>query len=164
VRTGGKSGHIKASRLLLGLGLLSLLLSLPGCAPKSVRTYEPAPNAALRAGVVDYAVTLLGKHYRNGAKGPDTFDCSGFVYYVYGRFKVAVPVSTAGLNRAGREISRDDMAAGDLAIFRISRDYHVGIMINRLEFVHASASRGVAIDSIDATYWKRNLSHFRRIL
>ncbi len=140
------------------------MLSAPGCAPKSVRLYEPAPPSELRGNIVDYAVTLLGKQYRNGAKGPDVFDCSGFVYHVYGRFNIVVPVSTAGLNRVGYEISRDDIEAGDLAIFRISQDYHVGIMINRLEFVHASTSRGVAIDSIDAPYWKRNFSHFRRIL
>jgi cell wall-associated NlpC family hydrolase len=40
----------------------------------------------------------------------------------------------------------------------------VGIMINRVEFIHASKSRGVTVDSIDAAYWRRNLSHFRRIL
>jgi hypothetical protein len=37
-------------------------------------------------------------------------------------------------------------------------------MINRLEFVHASKSRGVTVDSVDAVYWKRAFSHFRRIL
>jgi cell wall-associated NlpC family hydrolase len=164
MRTGRIIGQVSLSRPFLGLALLSLLLSVPGCAPKSVKLYESAPASSLRGSIADFAITLLGKPYRNGAKGPDSFDCSGFVYYVYGRFNVAVPVSTEGLNRTGYEISRDDIAAGDLAIFTISRDYHVGIMINRLEFVHASKSRGVVIDSIDAPYWRRNFSRFRRIL
>jgi cell wall-associated NlpC family hydrolase len=157
-------GRIIAFRFLLGLAMFSLLFSAQGCAPKNVRQYAPSPASGPKGDIVDYAITLLGKHYRNGAKGPDTFDCSGFVYHVYGRFNIPVPVSTAGLNRAGYEISREDIVAGDLAIFKISREYHVGIMINKLEFVHASKSRGVAIDSVDAPYWKRNFSHFRRIL
>lgn len=151
-------------RLFIGLAALCLVLFASGCAPKSVRPYESAPSYELRGSIVDYAVTLLGKNYRNGAKGPDSFDCSGFVYYVYGRFNVAVPVSTAGLNKTGYEVPRDDISPADLAVFRISSDYHVGIMINRLEFIHASKSRGIAIDSIDAPYWKRNFSHFRRVL
>ena len=160
----GTLGRVRASRILMGLAALSFLLSCLGCAPKNVRLYESVPPSSLRGKIVDYAVTQLGKHYRNGAKGPDAFDCSGFVYYVYGRFNVILPLSTAGLNKTGYVISRDDVAAADLAIFRISGDYHVGIMINRLEFVHASKSRGVVVDSVDAPYWRRNFSDFRRIL
>jgi cell wall-associated NlpC family hydrolase len=161
MRTGAKS---RLPGLLAGMAALLLILIVPGCAPKSVRPYESSGTSEMRGSIVDYAVTLLGKPYRNGAKGPDTFDCSGFVYYVYTRFNVAVPVSTAGLNKTGYEVSRDEIFPGDLAIFRISSEYHVGIMINRLEFVHASKSRGVAIDSVDATYWKKYFSHFRRVL
>ncbi len=150
--------------ILLGLIVFYFLLVAFGCGPKRVRVYEPTSASGIRGNIVDYSMNLLGKHYRNGAKGPETFDCSGFVYYVYGRFNVAVPVSTAGLNRTGYAISKDDVAAGDLAIFRISGDYHVGIMINRVEFIHASKSRGVVIDSVEAPYWRRNFSHFRRIL
>jgi cell wall-associated NlpC family hydrolase len=164
MRTGRMTRRTASFRLIVGLAALCLVLSTSGCAPKSVRPYESAPSYELRGSIVDYAVTLLGKNYRNGAKGPDSFDCSGFVYYVYGRFNVAVPVSTAGLNKAGYEVPRDDISPADLAVFKISRDYHVGIMINRLEFIHASKSRGIAIDSIDAPYWKRNFSHFRRVL
>ena len=118
----------------------------------------------MRDDIVRYAVTLLGKPYRNAAKGPDAFDCSGFVHYVYKRFDITVPISTEGLNRMGYEISRSDVLIGDLVVFRIKRDHHVGIMINGLEFIHASTSRGVAIDSVDAPYWKRNFSQFRRVI
>ena len=157
-------GQAKAPRLLICLAAFFFLLSAPGCAPKKVRLYQSASASGLRENIIDYAITLLGKHYRNGAKGPDTFDCSGFVYYVYGRFNVALPLSTAGLNKTGYAISKDGVTAADLAIFRISGDYHVGIMVNRIEFVHASKSRGVVIDRIDAPYWRRNFSHFRRVL
>ena len=157
----------RSSKVLLvlqGLVVLSLLAALLGCVSTAVRTQAPAPDAAFRECIVDYAVTLLGMPYRNGAKGPNAFDCSGYVYFVYSRFGVVVPVSTEGLSRVGREVSREDVVMADLAIFSIKGDRHVGIMINSLEFIHASKSKGVMIDSIDAPYWKRNFSHFQRVL
>ena len=160
----GRRRAVKTIRFLAGLAAVSSLLSGFGCAPKAVRIYEPEPAVKARGDIVRYAMTLLGKPYRNAAKGPDAFDCSGFVHYVYGRFDVSVPVSTEGLNRTGYEIERNKVEVGDLVVFRIKRDYHVGIMINEVEFIHASKSRGVTIDNVDASYWKRNLRNFRRVL
>ena len=154
----------KDIRFFVSLTIVLSLLATFGCAPKVVRTYESAPAARMSGDIVRYAVTLLGKPYKNGAKGPDAFDCSGFVYYVYGRFGMAVPVSTEGLDKIGYEIGRSDVASGDLVVFLIKRERHVGIMINRLEFIHASKSRGVTVDSVKAAYWKRNFLHFKRIL
>jgi cell wall-associated NlpC family hydrolase len=144
--------------------LLALVLSAPfACAPKKIKVYESESAIQTRNSLAEYAITLLGKPYRSGAKGPQSFDCSGLVHYVYGRFNVMMPVSTEGLGKVGHEISRGTMTAGDLAVFRIKGDMHVGIMINALEFIHASKSRGVAIDSLDLPYWQRNFSHFRRV-
>jgi cell wall-associated NlpC family hydrolase len=142
--------------------LLSLLLSF-GCGPKKIRVYESTPVPQVKGDIVQYAVTLLGRPYKSAAKGPDYFDCSGLVHYVYKRFDITLPSSTEGLSKIGHEISYGDVAVGDLVMFRIKREGHVGIMINRLEFIHASRSRGVAIDSVDAGYWKKYFSHFRRV-
>lgn len=145
------------------LFVLTLLLVF-GCAPKKVKVYESATVPEVRSGIARYAVTLLGKPYRSAAKGPDSFDCSGLVYYVYKRFDITVPYHTEGINRVGREVPADDIMVGDLVVFKIKREYHVGIMISKREFIHASKSRGVAVDSIEARYWRRNFSHFRRVL
>jgi cell wall-associated NlpC family hydrolase len=154
---------IKRMRFSLTL-LLALVLSAPfACAPKKIKVYETESAIQARSSLAEYAITLLGKPYRSGAKGPQSFDCSGLVYYVYGRFDVMMPASTEGLGRVGYEVSRNNMTAGDLAVFRIKGDMHVGIMINALEFIHASKSRGVAIDSVDLPYWQQNFSHFRRV-
>jgi cell wall-associated NlpC family hydrolase len=159
-----QSGLTKTTGFLVILLVVCALAGAFGCAPKKVRVYETLPTLQARDNLVEYAVTLLGKPYRNGAKGPQAFDCSGFVHYVYERFDVMLPISTEGLTKIGCEISRDDLAVGDLVLFLIKGDMHVGIMINDLEFIHASKSRGVAIDSIDFPYWKEACSHFRRIL
>ncbi len=44
--------------------------------------------------VVDYARTFIGKPYVWGAKGPNSFDCSGFVYYVFKHFGISLPASS----------------------------------------------------------------------
>ena len=154
----------KGMRSCVGLAIVASLLVVFGCAPKKIQVYESVPAPQVRDQLVQYAVTHLGKPYRNGAKGPEAFDCSGFVYYVFRRFDIAVPISTDGLNRIGYEISRSDVLVGDLVVFRIKREHHVGIMMNRTDFIHASKSRGVVVDNVDATYWRRNLLNFRRII
>jgi cell wall-associated NlpC family hydrolase len=144
---------------------LAFVAMLPlGCAPKKITIYEPSPIRAVKNDIAEYAVTLLGTPYKSGSKGPSAFDCSGFVHYVYEHFQVALPVSTEGLTRIGSEVSRNDVTPGDLVVFRIKGEMHVGIVINALEFVHASKSRGVAIDSLDIPYWQRTFLYFRRIL
>jgi cell wall-associated NlpC family hydrolase len=150
--------------VLCGLvALLSVILS-SGCAPKKIKGYGSVPSAEARESIVRYATTLLGKPYQSAAKGPEAFDCSGLVYYVYKHFDIKLPVSTNGLNRSGVEITRDDVVSADLVLFKIRSDYHVGIMINDRQFIHASKSRGVAVDSLEQKYWKNCLDQFRRVL
>ena len=159
----GRRGLTKAALFFAGLVIALLLLVSFGCAPRTIRGFEAGPVPDKREDIVQYAVTLLGKPYKSAGKGPDAFDCSGFVSHVFGRFDITLPSSTRALDMVGYEISRDDVLMGDLVIFHVKRDNHVGIMINAFEFIHASTSRGIAIDSIDASYWKRSFSHFRRV-
>lgn len=142
--------------------LIVVILLVWGCAPKKVRVYESLPES--REKIVTYAMTLIGKPYRNAAKGPEAFDCSGLVYYVYKRFDVNVPNHSEALDRTGVEINREEVLGGDLVFFKIKKAYHIGIMINERQFIHASQSRGVAVDALDTPYWQRGFLRFRRIL
>jgi cell wall-associated NlpC family hydrolase len=135
---------------------------LAACAPKKIRLYglsDPTRNS-----VVVSALALQGKPYKNGAKGPDAFDCSGLVYYVFKQQRVSLPPPAEAQGRAGREIDRESIQPGDLVFFKIKDDFHIGIMVNGGEFVHASSSRGVAIDSVTAVYWQKRLVGFRSVL
>jgi len=151
-------------RALTLLFVLCLLMALAGCAPKKVRVYEGEGLPGKGDAIVQYAVGLLGKPYKSGGKGPDAFDCSGFVYYVYKRYEISVPYTTDDLARAGSPVTRENVLAGDLVIFTVKKNYHVGIMMNQREFVHASSSKGVAIGNVDSYYWRRGFSQFRRVL
>ncbi len=133
-----------------------------GCAPKQVKVYET--ETGTRNEIIRQAFNLLGKPYKNGAKGPDAFDCSGFIYFVYQKVGLTLPVMTEGQIKSGSGLSGDMVQPGDLVFFKIKNDLHAGIMINKKDFIHASKSRGVAVDDINASYWRKSLIGFRSIL
>jgi cell wall-associated NlpC family hydrolase len=141
------------------LCLLALLLLLPGCLSKKVRPQEPLQET--RSNIISAALVLQGKPYRNGARGPDAFDCSGFIHYVYKKARIVLPVTTDDLGKMGVDIPRGSVLPGDLVFFKIKRDLHVGLLLNQREFIHASKSRGVAIDDLTVPYWTKNLRGFR---
>jgi len=142
--------------------LLFLVFIIVGCGPKKVRI--PEPLSETRTNVVRTAIDLLGKSYKNGGRGPDAFDCSGLVYYAYKKSGLSLPVTAEEQGRSGVEVSREATLPGDLVIFKIKRDFHVGIVLNDREFVHASKSRGVAIDDLSLPYWTKSLKGFRSVL
>ena len=141
---------------------ISLMFLIPSCAPKKVRIYDMPEGA--RSDLVQIALAQQGKKYRSGAKGPDYFDCSGLVYFTYRQAGISVPLTAEAQGRYGAEISRGETQPGDLVLFRIKNDDHIGIMVNGSDFVHASKSRGVAIDSLESTYWRRYLIGFRKLI
>jgi len=149
--------------LILRLLLLSfLLVSSFSCAPKKVKVYEGM--AGIRVEIVNFALSLSGSPYRAGSKGPGAFDCSGFVHYVYRRFGILLPKQTEDLLRTGEKVARQDVLPADLVFFRVEGSMHVGIMLNREEFVHVSKSDGVKVSCLREPYWARHLLLFRRVL
>lgn len=144
------------------LALFFLVLFVAGCAPKKVRVYEFL--VGVREDLVQTALGLVGKPYRSGAKGPEAFDCSGFVYFVYRKSQIVLPISTEPLIKAGYEIPRTNALPGDLVFFRIKQDLHVGIVLNNNQFIHSSKSKGVIVDDLRAPYWRANVLCFRCII
>ena len=65
--------------------------------------------------IIDYAKTLLGKKYVWGAEGPDTFDCSGFTWYVYRNIaKISMPRTSKEQGEYGTYVSKKDLKPADL--------------------------------------------------
>lgn len=90
--------------------------------------------------IVDYAMTLLGCDYKYGATGPDKFDCSGFVYYVFKQTGVYTGERTtaSGYSAIATPIEADEAKAGDLVFFANSKGiHHVGIYIGDGKMIHA---------------------------
>jgi len=138
-----------------------LVLCLAACAPRKILLYE-APSST-RADVVRTALAMQGKPYRSGAKGPDFFDCSGLVYYAYKQSGIFLPLGAEDQGNACYEVAPDGVRPADLVLFKIGKDLHIGIMVTKNEFVHASKSRGVVVDHVDSAYWRRRLVGYRAV-
>jgi cell wall-associated NlpC family hydrolase len=73
--------------------------------------------------VIAYARSQLGKNYRRGGDGPNSFDCSGFTKRAYARAGLHLPHSSGGQAARARSISRAAARPGDLVV----GPGHVGI-------------------------------------
>lgn len=118
--------------------------------------------------VLTTAQSLLGCKYVHGKEGPRTFDCSGLVKYVYARVRVDLPRTAGAQMRAGRPVSRGELAPGDLVFFATDGDgrvSHVGIYLFAGEFIHASSGRGfVTTSTLNQGYYQRTYVGAARVL
>ena len=126
------------------------------------------PSSPIGANVVAYAMTFKGYRYVYGTNGPNTFDCSGFVQYVYKHFGYNLSRSSSTQANDGVAVSKSDLQPGDVLIFRDtsnSRIGHVGLYIGGGEFIHASNSRtGVIVSSLSTSAYQKRYVGARRIL
>ena len=120
------------------------------------------------AAIVQYAKTFLGYRYVYGTAGPNTFDCSGFVQYVYKHFGYSLSRSSGIQANDGVAVSKSNLQPGDVLIFRDTsntRIGHVGIYIGDGQFIHASNSRtGVITSSLSTNAYQKRYVGARRIL
>lgn len=119
--------------------------------------------------IVAYAKTFLGCDYVYGGTSPDGFDCSGFVQYVYKHFGYSVSRSSSSQANDGREVSLENLAPGDILIFKAYNDYsrigHVGLYIGNNQFIHANDEKtGVIITSLSYGKYPERFVCGRRII
>ena len=116
--------------------------------------------------VVASSTDYIGVPYVFGGTSPYGFDCSGYVQYVFANAGVSLPRTADVQFEVGMPISTTDLVAGDLVFFS-TYTYgasHVGIYLGDNNFIHASSSRGVTIDSLSGYYWSSRYIGARRIL
>jgi cell wall-associated NlpC family hydrolase len=152
---------------LLALALAAIVF---GCAAPTAsarldgppRRERPKPTLGQRAAKV--ALRAVGVPYRWGGSSPASgFDCSGLVYWAYGRLGVAVPHSSYALYGLGRSIRRSRLRAGDVLFF--SGLGHVGLYIGRGRMVHAPQSgRTVEVVRLARSHYGGRIVGARRLV
>nr|WSZ97934.1 NlpC/P60 family protein [Streptomyces sp. NBC_00857] len=109
-----------------------------------------APNARAAAAVA-FAHGAIGKPYVWGSTGPGSFDCSGLAQAAWRSAGVALPRTTYTQINAGRRVTRDQLAPGDLVFF-FPGISHVGVYVGNGQMIHAprpgSAVRMAPIDQM----------------
>lgn len=108
--------------------------------------------------LIKIALGHLGKPYVYGTIGPESFDCSGFVYGVHRQLGIHLPRTSLNQSKIpSAKISREDLQRGDLVFFDTSGKgvvNHSGIYLGDAEFIHASSGKAysVTISSLEAWY------------
>ena len=119
--------------------------------------------------VIDLAKKQIGKPYVWGAEGPNSFDCSGLVYYVYkNAANITLPRTSSSQYDSGVAVSKSNLKPGDL-IFSSTDGTgnvtHVSIYSGNGKMIHAPRSgKNVEEVSMNTTYWNNTYVGARRIL
>lgn len=106
----------------------------------------------------------MGKPYQWGGTGPDSYDCSGLVYTLYGKLGISLPRVSVDQATAGTHVAREDLRYGDLVFFaRDGRNInHVGIYVGNGEFVHAPQTGDVVKKTTLVTGYYNNCYYTAR--
>jgi len=118
-------------------------------------------NISKPSGKMENAINSLeeqvGKPYVWGANGPEAFDCSGLVRYIYKtELGKEIPRTSYDQSKFGQAVDKKDLQAGDLIFFdtmKKGKVSHVGMYVGNNEFIHASnAKSGVKKSKLSGYY------------
>ncbi|MBU6459698.1 MAG: C40 family peptidase [Proteobacteria bacterium] len=142
-------------------------------------TSHPAPEgshknayftqAEAATDLINYALSLVGVHYRFGGDRPATgLDCSGLVKVVFHHVdNILLPHNARLLSHEGEPVNIHQLRPGDLLFFHMIRHAinHVGIYIGHNQFIHAPGiGQPVQVASLHNSFWMRHFGGARRIL
>ncbi|KAF1305417.1 C40 family peptidase [Candidatus Enterococcus willemsii] len=113
--------------------------------------------------IVNEAKKHLGKPYVWGGKGPDSFDCSGLVQYVFKQaLGIILPPSTILQETYGKEVSLTELLPGDILFYGTrGQTYHDAIYIGNGLMIHAPKP-GETVTTLEMKYFMPDFA--RRLL
>lgn len=128
---------------------------------------QAATVTSQRQAVLNTAYKYRGRPYVFGATGPRSFDCSGFVRYVFRQHGVYLPRTAAAQSRVGTTVSKSNLVTGDIVFFKNTYKAgisHVGIYAGNNKIIHAFPRKGVTVDSLSNSYLKAKYALSKRVL
>ena len=119
-----------------------------------------AASSATGTQILAKATQYLGTPYVYGGASPSGFDCSGFVYYVYGTFGLSVGRTPEAQYNAGTVVDKASLQPGDIVLFAntyASGISHSGIYAGNGQFIHSPNSRStVSYSDLTSGYWSEH--------
>ncbi len=117
-----------------------------------------AATADTLASLIRRARSKIGSRYVYSATGPDHFDCSGFVYYLFRSEGIAIPRTSRDQSQMGPPLTRAQLRRGDLVFFDTGHRGHInhsGLYLGDGRFIHATSGKayGVTISRLDRGFY-----------
>jgi len=109
--------------------------------------------------LISLAKSKLGASYEPAKSGPDHFDCSGFVYYLFKENGMKIPRTSLSQSKSGDKLKREELKRGDMVFFDTYDRKHVnhsGVYLGDGKFIHSSSGKvyGVTISDLDKGFYK----------
>jgi cell wall-associated NlpC family hydrolase len=115
----------------------------------TIRGFKPTFSPGRAGAAVRFAYAQLGKEYRFGGDGPNSYDCSGLTSAAWARAGVPLPHNARRQWRAVHRVSRDELKPGDL-IFYYRSIHHVAMYVGGGKMIHAPQhGEPVRVDDVD---------------
>lgn len=132
---------------------------------REMQVSRDASSARVRR-VVQTALRYTGVPYVFGGTTPNGFDCSGYTQFVFARSGIYLPRTADDQYMMGYSVSRSSLQPGDLVFFTTYTEgaSHVGIYLGNGEFISATSSQGVRVDSLYSNYWGARYIGAKRVL
>jgi len=132
---------------------------------------EEIDNALIEK-IIKNASAYEGVKYKYGGTTKKGMDCSGLMYTAFSEEDIRLPRTTSQLSTYGDWVDLKEVKEGDLLFFATKRNSrqvnHVGLVtsarLGRVEFIHASTSRGVIRSLLSEKYWYFAFVQARRVL
>jgi len=113
----------------------------------------------------------LGARYVWGGAGPNTFDCSGFIHWVFTNAGIGWThgrTTAQGYFNMSTPVTAENAQPGDLVFFHGTHSgafiTHVGICIGNGQMIHTGGNpAGVEFVSINSPFWQRHFHAFGRV-
>lgn len=123
-----------------------------------------ASHISIIDSILNFSKQYIGRPYRGGGKGPNSFDCSGFTSFVFSNFGIKLGSSSGDQAEQLPAVAKNDILPGDLVFFnghhRGSRVGHVGLVVSKHEdgtfdFIHSASSVGISVSHSESNYYNR---------
>ena len=115
--------------------------------------------------LVDSAYQYIGVPYVFGGNTPKGFDCSGFTKYVFSHNGIELPRMADEQYRMGFRVRKNELIPGDLVFFTTYEPgvSHTGLYVGDGNFISATSSGGIRIDSLKSGYWSERYIGAKRV-
>jgi cell wall-associated NlpC family hydrolase len=137
-----------------------------------IPTIPPEAMSDVRfAAILTEGSRHLGARYVWGGAGSTTFDCSGFIHWVFSNANIGWThgrTTAQGYFNISTPVSSENAKPGDLVFFHSTHSgafvTHVGIYIGNGQMLHTGGNpAGVEFVSINTPFWQRHFYAFGRV-